>query len=95
MRNSFLIFLTCLIPAIASDTLSVENGCVFWGSRPDHSTVWGDMTVYHGEDFKFSGTLGQVLLWEGSGPVWVVWSSDTEPMRHRIRVNGNFQTCFK
>jgi len=95
MRNSFLFFVACLIPAVASDTLSIEDGCLFWGSRPTHVTHQGLVTIHHNGDFRPVGNLGATSLWEGTGPVWVVWSSPTEVLRHRFRVNGNLQTCVK
>jgi hypothetical protein len=95
MRNSLLIFFACFIPSLASDTLSIESGCVFWGPRPEVVTSHGGLTIHHPPGFKHSRVLGTTSLWDGEGPVWVVFPSESAMLKHRFRVSGNLQTCVK
>ena len=50
------------------------GSCRFKGDKPRYTTSGGGIgDVHHQGEFKVVATRGSVYVYEGSGPIWVVW----------------------
>ena len=84
-----------LVPSTAHADMSIGT-CRFKGSQPPRILSGGGIgKVYHQGDFKLTGSRGNVSIYKGTGPIWVIWEkfSATKYGKVDFQINGNVQQC--
>jgi hypothetical protein len=67
--------------------------CRFWGDEPHYISAVGNFSAHHQGDLRRTGFVGTTEVWEGTGPVWVIYTAESAKSKYQFRVNGSLQTC--